>query len=93
MQPLHAGPYSSQATEIFTLKFVNAGVHRHDTSGHLATFDVRVNGQAVKALFDTGATCSCVTGFKETDTYIDTSCSETVSGMEVRYQKVLPTAQ
>jgi hypothetical protein len=43
-------------------------VHRHDTNV-LATFDVRVHGQAVRALFDTGATCSCVTGFAKKQTH------------------------
>jgi hypothetical protein len=47
---------------VCTLEFVGTTRHIHQqaATGHAATFDVRVAGGSTRALFDTGATCSCV---------------------------------
>ena len=43
--------------------------HLHDAvPGHAATFDVRVGGRQTRALFDTGATCSCMSESYATST-------------------------
>ena len=42
------------------LNFVASAQHVHSTAAHFTSFDVRVAGKTVRALLDSGATCSCI---------------------------------
>lgn len=51
----------AKAQTVNVLRFVAKARHVHSSpSNHHASFDVRVGGQAVRTLFDTGANCSCM---------------------------------
>ena len=53
-----------QAKSFYTLQFVAKARHVHNLptkhGTHHASFDIRVGGASVRALFDTGANCSCL---------------------------------
>ena len=51
---------SFPAKHICCLQFVAAQSHVHSQFQHFASFDVRVAGNQVRTLFDTGATVSCL---------------------------------
>ena len=46
--------------QVAAMKFVASAQHVHDTTSHFSTLDIRLGGKTVRALLDSGATCSCI---------------------------------
>ena len=48
------------ANQVAALSFVASTQHVHSPQGHFTTLELRIGGKQVRALLDSGATCSCM---------------------------------
>jgi hypothetical protein len=83
----HSMPNSSvKSAKSILLVFATGARHVHSdisTAQHAASFNIRVGGSHIRALFDTGATCSCMfaSTARRLGLYVATAAEPSITGV------------